>query len=388
MFNSTNVKKIFYGYHSTNYQDIKAVTQILKNDKITQGNQINIFENDLGKYFKSKYVTVLNNGTSALFLAIKCLDLKQNSHIITTPITFISTVSSIMMNNLKPVLCDIEKDNLTLNPNKVEYMIKKNRKIKAIIGVDYGGNICDWESLQFLSKKYGLSLINDNCHAIGSRYNDNAGYAIKYADVVTHSYHAVKSITTGEGGAILTNNKQIHKKAQSLRTHGMIPVKKFHSNPNTYKINNIGYNFRITDFQCALGISQLKRLDYFVKKRSKIAENYYKFFKYNQDVIKLYPPRKNVKSSHHLFPIKIDFKKLKKNRKDLISYLVKKNIYTQIHYTPIYKQPFMKKFNINNKNFPITEDYFQNCLSLPIYPNLKFSDQEYIINNLNNFFKK
>lgn len=372
---------INYGIQHIDNSDVENLNKVLKSDFLTQGPTVERFENNLKSYFKSKYAVALSNGTAALHLAVKALQLRSQSTILTTPLTFISTASSILMNNHKPLFVDIDTDSLTLDLNKVEHELKKNPKIKAIIGVDFAGHPCDWKGLYTLKKKYNLKLINDNCHALGSKLSGNIGYAVKYADLVTHSYHPVKNFTTGEGGAILTNNKKYKDYIFLQRSHG---IKKEKKSKNIglwhYEVNEYGYNYRITDIQCSLGTTQLKKLKKFVIERRKIALFYNSIFKNKSEYFYL-PPLKNnnIFHSYHLYPLQINFKKLKIDKKNFFLNLLKKKIRLQVHYVPLYKQPFLKKF-INSNKFPVTERYYERAVSLPIFYKLNAKTQKKISN--------
>ena len=273
---------INYGKHYLDSKDINEVIKVLKTDFITQGSKINEFENLLKKKFGAKFCTAVSSGTSALHLAGLALKWKEGDIVLTSPISFLASANCILYSNATPDFVDIDKSTYTLDPEKVEikihYYRKKGKKIKSIIGIDYAGHPCDWESLRYLANKYNISLINDNCHALGSSYKGNITYAVKYADIVTHSYHPVKAITTGEGGSVLSNDNKIDSFIKMCRNHGIERNEKLKSKQGLwyYKMNNLGYNYRITDFQCALGISQLSKIDKFIKKRNLIALNYNK----------------------------------------------------------------------------------------------------------------
>ena len=381
---------IDYNKQFIDQDDITSVKKILKSKFLTQGNTIKAFENKLSLKFKSKYCSVLSNGTAALHLAIKSLNLKKNSKILTTPITFISTASSIIINNFIPRFVDIEKDYYTLDPNKVEHIVKKDKSIKAVIGVDYAGQPCDWEALNYLKKKYNFFLLNDNCHAMGSKLKNDPGYAVKYSDLVTQSYHAIKNFTTGEGGSILTNNKKLHQVIELLRSHNVLRRKKELQAKGRwfYKVDEIGFNYRLTDIQAGLGISQLKKLDKFVKRRRKIADTYTKLF-YNEEKIIVPKVKKENYHSYHLYPVRINFKKLKIDKKKFFLNLQKKNINLQVHYIPLYYQPFIKKhFFYNKKNLINSQNFYESEVSLPIFYNLTLKDQNYVVNAILNELKK
>ena len=378
--------RIRYGKHSINETDIKSIENVLRNDYLTQGKHVKKFENALKIKFGSRYCSSLSSGTAALHLGVMALSLPKNSKIITTPLTFVATANSIILNNLKPELVDIDLTTYTIDVNKLEHKLKKDNKIKAVIAVDYAGNICDWKSLNFLARKYNIKLINDNCHAIGSMYNDSIKYASQFADVVTQSYHPVKAITTAEGGSILTNNKKIYENISLLKNNGIIRNKNLSKKFGAwfYSIKKLGYNYRLSDIQCALGISQLKRLNQFILARRKIAKIYDKAFS-NIDKLQIPKVREKCYHSYHLYPLLIDFKKTRINKKKFFAKLQSNGIYTQVHYIPIhYHEYYKKKFNFKKGDFPNSEDFYNKEMSLPIYPLLK---KKYVFKVIDNIIK-
>jgi len=372
---------INYGKQSIDQDDIDAVVKVLKSDFLTQGQVVDDFEKGLSDYFGSKYCCVVSSGTSALHLSGMALGWKPEDVVITTPITFLASANSILYSGATPSFVDINP--LTLNidvqllENKIERLLSKGQNVKAIIAVDFAGNPCDWKELREIADKYKLQLVNDNCHAIGASYFSDKKYAVKYADIVTQSYHPVKNITTGEGGSILTNNLEIFNKIKLLRTHGISKdfnnsEKKYY--PWYYEMKELGYNYRITDFQCALGISQLKKLDLFISRRREIAAEYDRIFGDND--LFVIPPRSiNGEHAYHLYPMQINFDKLEISKKDLFSRLNIADINLQVHYIPIHLQPFyIKKFGFKRGQFPISELFYSREVSFPIYYNL--SDKE------------
>ena len=379
-----------YNRQFIDQKDINAVKKILQSSNLTQGKTVNKFQDKIKSKFKSKYCIALNSGTAALHLAIKALNLKKDQKIITSPITFISTASAIIMNNLIPSFADIDDKSFTIDPNHTEDIIKKDKKIKAIIGVDYAGHPCDWKALNFIKKKYNLRLINDNCHSMGSKLNNDIGYAVKYSDLVTHSYHAIKNFTTGEGGSVITNNEKFFKKISNFRSHNMLKKKSDLKKNGKwfYKVNEYGYNYRLTDIQSALGISQLNKLDSFVKKRRNLAKIYDKLF-LDEDMLQTPKVNKDVFHSYHLYPILIDFKKLKLNKKELFNKLALNKINPQVHYQPLHFQPFIKnKYNYKKGDFPKSEKFYEKEVSLPIFYRLQKFQQKFIVNRLLKILKK
>tara|TARA_Y100000591_G_C21829637_1_gene698815 strand:- start:244 stop:1386 length:1143 start_codon:yes stop_codon:yes gene_type:complete len=375
---------LYYTKHFVDSNDIKYVKKILKEKKLTQGKYVNLFENKLKTRFGSKYCTVLSNGTAALFLAIKSLNLKKRSKVITTPITFSATVSSALMNGLDVNYVDIDDTTYTIDTVKLEKKLKKNN-IKLLIAVDYAGHPCDWEKINYLKKKYNFKVLNDNCHAIGSKYNNDIKYALKYSDLVTQSFHPAKAITTGEGGAVYSNIKKIDDKIKKMRNHGFIKTKEILNkgiwNSN---IDNLGYNFRLPDLNCALGISQLSKLDKFIQKRRELAKTYDNQFK-NINGIKLPKVNKNVYHSYHIYPMLIDFDKLNIKKKDFFKKLIKKKINLQVHYKPVFLfDYFRKKTNFDLKEFNNSLKFYKQEVSLPLFYSLSIKEQKRVIKEIKN----
>ena len=369
---------INYGKQFIDSNDIKAVVKVLKSDLITQGHQVEKFESALKLKFGAKFCRVLSNGTAALHLAGMALGWKKGDIILTTPISFLATANCILYSGATPDFVDINNSSYNIDTDKLANKIKKlnfrSKKVVAVIATDYAGNPCDWDALKSISKKYDVKLVNDNCHAMGASYNNDDKYAIKYADIVTHSYHPVKHITTGEGGAILTNDKIIDKKVFSLRSHGVrkdLKTKNSNGCSWYYEMHDLGFNYRITDFQCALGFSQLKKLNKFLKRRREIAEIYNSKFK-NKSFITVPKINKNCKHAFHLYPLRINFDQLGISKKKLFKMLNKKKINLQVHYIPIHLQPFYKKkFGFKDGDFPVAEKFYKDEVSLPMYFSLQ-----------------
>ncbi len=372
--------KFFYGKQFINSKDQKKVLEVLKSDYLTQGPKIDIFEKKLINKFGSKYSIAVSSGSAALHLIAKALNWGKNDTILTSPITFVSTANCIEHVGAKTDFVDIDEDTYTIDPNRLEDKCKKAKKkgskFKAVIAIDYAGHPCDWQSLKYLANKYKFQLINDNCHAIGAKYKKMSNYAAKYALAVSHSYHPVKNITTGEGGSVLTNNKILNNKIRLLRSHGMLrnePKK-----PWFYSVDDIGFNYRITDMQSALGISQLSQLSKFISKRNTIANYYMSYFK-NNEKIKLPIEGKDIKHAYHLFPILLNLKKIKKTKSEIFIDLRKKNIFLQVHYIPVHMHSYYKKkYGFKKGDFPVSEDFYEREISLPIYFDLNLKNQKYL----------
>ena len=322
---------INYGQHYLDKKDFKAVSKVLGSKNLTQGKLVGLFEKSLTNYFGAKYACSISNATSGLYLLSEIYGWKKNDNIFLSPLTFLAGANSVARSDARPNFVDINKNNYNLDLDLLEHLIKKKKNsAKAIIATDFAGLPCDWKSLRFIADKYQCRLINDNCHALGSSYYNSRKYAVKYADCVVQSYHAVKNFTTGEGGSVLTNNKKIYEKLKALRSHGIYKNTNLEkSKPWWYDMRSIGYNFRLTDIQAGLGISQVKKLNQFVKRRREIAKIYNNFFKFHDGIIIPWS-NKNFKSSYHLYPLQIDFKKYKKKKENLFKFFWKKNTYIQI----------------------------------------------------------
>lgn len=382
----TIFKRISYGKQSIDQSDIDAVIKVLKGDWLTQGPAVETFEDDLQKYFGAKHVCTVSNGTAALHLSALTLGWQPNDIVITSPLTFLATANCIVYAGATPDFVDIDSETYTIDPNQVEDKIKnyqsRGKKVKAIVGVDYAGHPCDWKALREITDKYQLQLVNDNCHALGSSYFGDKQYAVKYADVVTQSYHPVKHITTGEGGAVLTNDPIIDEMVRSLRNHGMTKDPDLLENndgPWYYEMHEIGYNYRMTDLQCAIGSSQLKKLDKFVKKRRDIGEQYNKSFSFIESFI-IPETKESIEHAYHLYPLQIDFSKKNITKPQYFNKMKELGINLQVHYIPVHLQPFYKKnFGFKMGDFPLAENFYRKEVSLPLYPRLSKNDQKRII---------
>jgi len=383
-----------YGKQTIEKDDIDAVTEVLKSDWLTQGPKIPEFEEKLSKKFNAKFVSAVANGTAGLHLIGMALGWKENDIIITSPITFLASANCILYSGATPDFVDINPVTYTLDLQKLEEKIliyKENKKaVKAVIAVDYAGLPCDWKKLRELADKYEFQLVNDNCHALGAEYENDPCYAVKFADVVNLSFHPVKHLTTGEGGAVLTNDEKVDEKIKILRTHGITKDSKYlekNDGPWYYEMHQLGFNYRITDFQCALGLSQLKKLDKFIKSRKKIAKYYDKEFS-NDHRFVIPKVDENLKHAYHLYPLQIKFDKLKIIKKHLFQKMHENNICLQVHYIPVHTQPYYKNnFGFKDGDFPIAEEFYKNEVSIPIYPLLENDDLEYIVSTIKQLAK-
>ena len=364
-----------YGRQTISQDDIDVVIDTLQSDFLTTGPKVKEFEDAIGHYCGAKYCVAVSNGTAALHLASLVL-LNKDDKVLTTPNSFLATANSILYAKAKPIFVDITK-NGNIDLDLCEEYLKKDSSIKAIYGVAFSGNMVNQKKLQYLREKYNIKILEDNAHSIGAKKDNIKAGSCKNSDISIFSFHPVKHITTGEGGAITTNSKEIYEKLLILRNHGMLKTPNM--KPWEYEMREQGFNYRITDIQCALGLSQLKKLNEFIQKRQTLAKRYDEVFK--SSIVKpLYPF--NTDSSYHLYVVLVDFLKLSITKEELFIKMRQKNIGLQLHYIPINKQSYYKGLGYGDESTPVMDKYYEECFSLPIYPLLSNDEQEYIIKSL------
>ena len=390
-------KVIPYGRQEITDEDINAVISTLKSDYLTQGPKINEFEIAFANYIGSKYAVAVSNGTAALHLCALSIGIKKGDKVITSPITFSASANCIRYCGAQVVFVDIDPKTYLLDLDKVEQILEKsNGDIKGIIPVDFAGRSCDYERLKHIAKKFNLWIIEDSCHSPGGYFFDkknikqNCGNGI-FSDLSIFSFHPVKHIATGEGGMITTNSKKLYNKLKNLRTHGITKNKEFFENSstlaggkNTYpdwymEMQDLGYNYRLTDIQASLGLSQLKRASYNIEIRKKIAKKYYNVFKQKKYIL----GQSGYIDGHayHLYIIEIE------NRLELYNFLKKNNIFCQIHYFPCHLMPYYRNLGWNVGDLPNAEEYYKRCITLPIFPTLNEKEQDFIIEKILSFYE-
>ncbi|MBA1339693.1 MAG: dTDP-4-amino-4,6-dideoxygalactose transaminase [Pelagibacterales bacterium] len=378
---------IYYNSHHISKSDIAAVTKTLKFGKISKGQILDKFEKNLKTFFNCRYCLVVSSGTAAQIVLAKSLNWKKNDNIILSPLTFVSGSNSIALSGANPIFVDKKKNGYSLDPllvkKKILELKKKKQKVKAIMCTDYAGLPSDWNEIKKIAKKFNIKLINDNCHSLGSTYFGKIDYAIKYADYIIQSFHAVKNITTGEGGALLTNDKKIYERAKSFREHGFKNPKKNFAPWDYDIINGPGFNCRLSDINCALGNNQLIRVKKIINKKRIIAKIYDNFFK-NFNFFKILKSSKDQYCSYHLYPLSINFKKLKISQFKFYNKMKKTyKIQLQKHYIPSYRFSFFKKkYKVRISNFENTENLYNTTFSLPIYQDLKKKQVNYICKSI------
>ena len=360
---------ISYGRQYIDKKDINNVIETLQSNYLTQGPKVIQFEKQLCKTLKAKNALCVSSGSAALHLAAKTFGWKKGDKVISSPITFLAGTAAALHCGASPEFVDIDKRTFNIDPEKLESKLKKDKKIKSVIITDFAGQPANWRELGYLKKKYNVKFINDNCHSIGSKYKDNIGYAVKYADLSCLSFHPVKNITSAEGGAIITNNNDIYKKCKMLRSHGI--VKKDNIYPWYYEMQDLGFNYRLSDIHASLGLSQIRKLNKFILYRNKIAKKYNQIFE-NIPEIKT-PFIDNERThSYHLYVLQIDFKKIKKTKKQLFDFFKKNKINLQVHYIPLFLHPYIKKnYKYKKNDFPNSIEYYEKSFSIPIYYKLE-----------------
>lgn len=383
---TTELKTLSYGKQSLGAEEISEVVGVLKSAWISQGPKIDEFERAFADYCGAKYAIAVSNGTAALHLAYIAAGLKPGTEGITTPITFLATANAMVMTGAKPVFADIQYETVNLDPAQVAKKITK--KTKVIAPVHFAGLPVDLEEIQKIAGKNKLMVVEDGCHALGAEYQGKKIGSCDFSDMTCFSFHPVKHITTGEGGMITTNRRDIYDRLRVLRTHGMIKdeaTKKL--GPWYVRQEELGFNYRITDFQCALGIAQLKKLDSFVRRRIEIAKQYDAGFKSLGDLVRLPQVRHDDRlHSWHLYLLRLNKAQIK--RKALFDALWESGIRLQVHYIPVHIQPFYQKaFKTKKGNFPHSERYFEETISLPMYPDLEDSDVARVIETVKSFLK-
>lgn len=377
-----------YSHQSLDNIDIKEVIKVLKSDWITQGPKIKDFENALCKYTGAKYAVAVSNGTAALHIACLAGGIKDDDEVITSPVTFVASVNCILYCKAKPVFADVQRDTVNINPQEIKKKLTQNTK--AIIPVHFAGHPCDLEEIHKVARENNLLVIEDAAHALGASYKGRKIGSCKFSDIAIFSFHPAKSITTGEGGAVLTNRRDLYERLLMFRNHGITKdSSKFIIKRSRligdwfYEMQELGFNYRLTDFQSALGLSQLKKLDKLVKRRREIAG------RYNQKLssileIDLPIEKSYVKSSAHLYCIRL---KNYQRRKSIFKKLRDSGLGVQVHYIPVYWQPYYQKLGYQSSFCPNAEDFYNRAISIPLYPDMNDEDIKYVGDSILEAFK-
>jgi len=376
-----------YGRQWLDEDDIQAVVQVLQSDYLTTGPKILEFEKAFAQYVGAKYAVAIANGTAALHAACFAAGIKEGDEVITTPITFAASANSVLYCGGKPVFVDINPNTYNIDPDEIRKRITS--KTKAIIPVHFTGQPCNMKEIGNIAMEYNLIVIEDAAHAVGADYKGKAIGSI--SDMTTFSFHPVKHITTGEGGMITTNDRQLYNKLLLFRSHGITRNRDLmieeYQGPWYYEQLELGYNYRMTDIQAALGLSQLNKVDRFIKRRREIASIYTLAF--SEEVNLITPLQQDgCNSSWHLYVIRLNLKDLKCNRRDFFEYMLQENIGVNIHYIPVYKHPYYQKNGYRDVICPNSEQFYDTCISLPIFPKMTNEDVEDVILSVKNILKR
>lgn len=379
-----------YGKQNITDEDIAAVIETLKSPFLTSGPKVAEFEAAFAKYIGCKYAVAVANGTAALHISCMALGVKPSSKVITTPITFSASANCVRYCGGEVVFADINQETVLLDIEKVRNLLNQHPKgtFEGIIPVDFAGYPVDLEAFRKLADEFGLWILEDSCHAPGGSFVDSIGKNHRcgdgsLADLAIFSFHPVKHIATGEGGMVTTNDEELYKKLKQFRSHGMIyqgdPALIENHGGWYMELQELGYNYRMPDVLCNLGISQLKRAEEGLEKRQVIAKRYNGAFAGTK--VKIIIPPANVSHAYHLYVIQIE------DRKGLYDFLRTKQIYAQVHYIPVHLMPYYKGLGSKAGDFPNAEKYYDHCLSIPIYPTLTEEEQEFVISEILGFVK-
>ncbi|MBX9295079.1 UDP-4-amino-4,6-dideoxy-N-acetyl-beta-L-altrosamine transaminase [Chromobacterium piscinae] len=383
------MKFIPYGRQDIDQIDEQTVLDTLRSDFLTQGPKVAEFEQALCNYTGARYCVAVASGTAALHLAVAALELPEGSEGITSTNTFTASANSMVYCGVKPVFADIDSRSYNIDPRSIlEHITAQTRLVTA---VHFAGQTANMAAIASLAQEHGLRVIEDAAHAIGSNYPDGSKVGnCKYSDLTIFSFHPVKTMTTGEGGAVMTNDADLYQRMLLLRSHGISKdPSRMSRNPGPwyYEMQALGWHYRLTDMQAALGLSQLSKIESFKARRREIVANYNAVF--GQNPLITTPHEEMAASScFHLYVLKLNFEQLGKSRVDVMQQLVECGIGSQVHYIPVHTQPwYQDNFSTRQGDCPIAEEYYQSCLSLPLYSSMSDDDQRRVISAVNEIVK-
>lgn len=384
------MKNIPYSHQHIDQDDINSVVEALKSDFLTQGPRVKEFEESLVEYCRARFAVAFSSGTAALHGAYFAAGLGEGDEIITSPMTFLATSNAALFLGARPVFVDIEPKTGNIDPHLIEKAITD--KTKAIVPIHFSGHPVELARIAEIAQKQNLVVIEDACHALGAKYLDTRIGDCKYSDMAVFSFHPVKSITTGEGGAVLTNSEELYNKLLMFRHHGVTKDRTAFKNDDMdwgqwyHEMHYLGCNYRLTDIHSALGISQLKKLDGFIQSKREIVAAYAQAFK-NNPFFDLPIEKDGVKSAWHLYPIRLKDKYTKK-KVELFSNLRKRGLWVQVHYIPVHLQPYYQQIGYKKGLCPNAEDFYKREISIPLYPTMSDDDVEYVVKSLLGVFEQ
>lgn len=366
---------IQYGKQNIDENDIQEVSDVLRSDFLTQGPKVKEFEKGLAECAGAKYAVAVNNGTAALHLAYLAAGIGEGDEVITAPNTFVATTNMLLALGAKPVFCDINLETYNIDENKIESLITP--RTKAIVPIDFAGRPCEYDKIIEIARKHNLLVITDGCHALGARYRDQLVGSI--SDMTVFSFHPVKAIATGEGGAIVTNSKEYYEKMLLLRSHGV------HKNEEGINVmTELGYNYRMPDILAALGVSQLRKIKQFLEKRQEVVGWYREALK-DIDGIKMPLESGQLYSGWHVYVIRV---KNPLDRRPLYEYLHKAGIGANFHYPAVYKHPYYQKIGYGDAHCPNMDIYHESCITLPCHTQLTKDDVVFVSNTIKQYFNE
>jgi len=366
-----------YGRQWVDEEDIQAVVNTLRSDWLTTGPMVEAFEKAIAEFVGAKYAVAFSSGTAALHGAMFAAGIAKNTEVLVPPMTFVATANSVVYQGGTPVFVDVDSDTLLLDTSKLRGKI--NSKTGAIIAVDYAGQPCNYTALHEIAKENNLTLISDACHALGAKYCDQKVGTL--ADLTVFSFHPVKHITTGEGGMVVTDNLDYATRMKRFRNHGIESDHRQRAEKGTwyYEMLDLGYNYRLTDIQCALGLSQLRKLPAWIERRREIAKRYDEAFA-KEPCIKALEVDKNAFHVYHLYVVKLMLERLKVDRAEVFSNLRKAGIGVNVHYIPVHLHPYYQKtFGTKQGLCPVAESAYERIISLPMFPAMTNDDVNRVI---------
>lgn len=382
-----------YGRHFIDDDDVQSVVDVLRNGFLTQGPKVPAFEAAIAERVGARYAVAVSNGTAALHIACAAAGVGAGHTIVTTPNTFVASANGAAYMGANPQLADIDPNTLNMDPERLAERCEAGDDVRAVIPVHFAGLACDMPRIRDVANRYGAAVIEDAAHALGAAYADGSPVGnCRYSDMTTFSFHPVKMITTGEGGMITTNDESLYRKLLRLRSHGinklddpLLNTANAYTDGEVnawyYEMQELGFNYRLTDLQAALGISQLGKLDRFIERRRVLARRYDARWK-DHPVIRPTQVGTRDHSALHLYPVRIDFERIGMTRHEFMRRLADKGVMTQVHYIPVHFHPYYEQRGLRSARLEMAEEYYREALSLPLYYSLSDEEHSYVIEKI------